>query len=300
MKNNISSVSHSELPLKTDSANLFLEIMSVISVFLFTITLVGFFMVNSLVSNWDRGIVNGFTVQILSDDNISSEDNDTRVNKVLSFFENLSLVEKVSVVSDKQISKLMSPWLGNNVEIANLPMPKLIDVRLKASSMADFDKIAKDLHKLAPYCSINSHQTWLNKLIVFAKSVKMLALCILLMVLFISLFSIFYATKTSLGIYKNIIEILHVMGATDDYIAKQYARRGFFIGLISGIVGVAFASLSLWLISNVGSALKGGIFDKATLEFYDFLYIASLPMFTALIAMFTSYYTVKKVLGKIM
>ena len=95
MKNNISSVSHSELPLKNDSSNLFLEIMCVISVFLFTITLVGFFMVNSLVANWDKGIVNGFTVQILSDDTVSSEDNDTRVNKVLSFFENLSLVEKV-------------------------------------------------------------------------------------------------------------------------------------------------------------------------------------------------------------
>ncbi len=299
MQSNISSVAHSEIPLKSDSANLFLEIMSVIAVFLFTITLSGFFMVNSLVANWDKGIVNGFTVQVMIEGRVNNE-NDLRVNKVLSFFENLSEVEKVSVVSDKHIIKLMKPWLGDNIEIADLPMPKLIDVRLKDSSIQNFDKIAKDLHKVAPYSSINSHQIWLHKLIIFAKSVKMLALSILLMVLFICLFSVFYATKTSLGIYQNIIEILHIMGATDNYIAKQYARRGFFIGLISGIVGVVLAIFSLWLISNMGAPLKGGIFDKLTLAVSAKLYICSIPMVTALISMYTSYITVKKVLGKIM
>ena len=73
MKNKIISNSHSELPFKKDGANLFLEIMSTISVFLFTITLSGFFMINSLVTSWDKGIVNGFTVQVMEDEKASGE-----------------------------------------------------------------------------------------------------------------------------------------------------------------------------------------------------------------------------------
>ena len=90
------------------------------------------------------------------------------------------------------------------------------------------------------------------------------------------------------------------MGATDDYVAKQYARRGFFIGLVSGIIGVLVAACALWIISDVSADLKGGIFDKAALGYTDVLYIMTIPMITAMISMFTSYYTVRKTLGKIM
>lgn len=301
MKNKIKTNSHSELPFNKDGANVFLEIMSTISVFLFTITLAGFFMINSLVSTWDKGIVNGVTVQVMPDENnLDADELNARINKVVNFFENLKGVDKVRIVSDKQVSKLMSPWLGNNVDIQALPMPKLIDVRLTDYSASDFDAIAKELYQVAPYTSINVHQVWLNKLIAFAKSVKLLALSVLILVLSICSFSIFYATKTSLGIHRDIIEILHIMGATDDYIAKQYARRGFFIGLLSGVVGVALSFVAFWFIAGVASGLKGGILDKASLDFVSILYICSIPMWTAMISMCTSYYTVRKTLGKIM
>ena len=300
MKNKIISNSHSELPFKKDGANLFLEIMSTISVFLFTITLSGFFMINSLVTSWDKGIVNGFTVQVMEDEKASGEPSEVRLNKVVNFFEQVENVQKVRVISDKKVAKLMRPWLGDNIDISVLPMPELIEVRVKDSSSFDFDKVAKELSKIAPYTSINAHQIWLNKLIIFAKSVKMLALSVLFLVFMICSFSIFYATKTSLGIHQNVFEILHIMGATDDYVAKQYARRGFFIGLVSGIIGVLVAACALWIISDVSADLKGGIFDKAALGYTDVLYIMTIPMITAMISMFTSYYTVRKTLGKIM
>ena len=300
MKNKIIYNSRAELPFKKDGANLFLEIISIISVFLFTITLAGFFMINSLVNSWDKGIVNGFTVQVTDEKTTDETQADVRLNKVINFFEQIENVEKVRLVSDKKIAKLMRPWLGDSVDVSVLPMPKLIEVKVKANSSFNFDKVAKDLSKVAPYTSINAHQVWLNKLIVFAKSVKALAFSILLLVLIICSFSIFYATKTSLGIHQNIIEILHIMGATDDYIAKQYARRGFFIGFVSGLIGVLAGGAVLWFMADVAAGLKGGIFDKASLDTVSVMYILTLPMITALISMFTSYYTVRKTLGKIM
>ena len=301
MKNKLNVKPHSELPLQKDGANLFLEIMTSISVFLFTITLAGYFMVGSLVADWNKGIVNGFTVQIMPESKVlDKQAQDLRLNKVVDFFEKLPEVKKVSIVKDKQMKRLLSPWLGNELDLSSLPVPQLLDIRLKEGTDFDFSRVAKDLSEVASYTSINSHQIWLNRLIKFASTIKMLALSVLLMVLTISAFSIFYATKTSLGIHRDIIEILHIMGAKDDYIAKQYARRSFFIGLLSGIIGVIFGALALWFISTVAIGLKGGILDKAVLDFKAWSVIFSLPMLTAIISMFTGYYTVKRTLGKIM
>jgi cell division transport system permease protein len=194
----------------------------------------------------------------------------------------------------------MAPWLGTDININDLPIPKLIEVRAKKGHNTDFDKISQELSEIAPYTTTNSHQLWLKKLINFAQSVKILALSVLLTVLTISSFSIFYATKTSLGIHQNIIEILHIMGATDDYIAKQYARRSFFIGLFSGIIGTLLGAAGLWFVSSFATYLKGGIFDKAALDLSAILCISSTPMITAIISMCTAYITVRKTLGKIM
>ena len=301
MKNKLNAKPHSELPLQKDGANLFLEIMTTISVFLFTITLAGYFMVGTLVADWNKGIVDGFTVQIMPDNKVTDkQEQNLRVNKVVDFFEKLPEVKKVSVVKDKQIKRLLSPWLGSDMDISSLPIPQLLDIRLKNGTNFDFNKVAKELSAVASYTSINSHQIWLNKLVKFASTIKVLACSVLLMMLTISSFSIFYATKTSLGIHRDIIEILHIMGAKDEYIAKQYARRSFLIGLLSGIVGVALGAAALWFISGVAISLKGGILDKAALDVNAWISIFLIPILTAIISMFTGYFTVKRTLGKIM
>ena len=63
---------------------------------------------------------------------------------------------------------------------------------------------------------------------------------------------------------------------------------------------MALSFVAFWFIAGVASGLKGGILDKASLDFVSILYICSIPMWTAMISMCTSYYTVRKTLGKIM
>ena len=298
MKNKIMKHTQSELPFKNDESNLFLEVITTTSVFLMSITLAVFFMTSSLVDSWDKGIVNGLTIQVTPDSN--QDETELRVNKVVNFFEQYTSSDNIKIINDKKIQKLMSPWLGSDFEINSLPIPKLVEVRINSGNNLDFETIAQNLSETAPYTTINSHQVWLKKLINFAHSVKILSFSILLTVLSISLLSIFYATKTSLGIHQSIIEILHVMGATDDYIAKQYARRSFFIGLFSGIIGILLGAAGLWFVSSFATHLKGGIFDKASLDLPAILYIASVPMLTAIVSMSMAYITVRKTLGKIL
>lgn len=301
MKYNLRLGRHSELPLKEDRSNIFLEVSTGVAVFLFSIALAAYFVISSVIETWNKNIVDGLTVQIMPSAEVLTEDeNSLRINKVIAYFENLQGVRKVTLVSDQKIQKLMAPWLGENADLKSIPIPQLLDVKLENGRTFDYKAAMINLKEIAPYASIDNHGIWLKQLIKTAASLKALSLFILILVLTIALCSLFYALKTSLRVHQSIVEILHIMGATDDYIAKQYAARAFNIGLISGIVGIIFTFIVLFVISNLSSGLETGLIHSASLSFGHRLFLMTIPVWSAILSMVMAFGFVKRTLGKMM
>lgn len=298
------STKHRELPLSKDSSNLFLKIMISISVFLFAVTLAGVLSVNSMLVNWNYSILGSLTVQIIpmnsTDRQKAMEETLEQQQKVVALMEAMPEVERVVPLSDKQLQKLLNPWLGDDVNIADLPMPRLVDVKLKKGVDIDYDMLAEKLVTIAPQASLDNHKLWLNKLINLASGLKMLALSVLLLVVGVTSGAIFYTTQTSLGLHKDVIEILHLMGAKDTYIAQQYAFRTAWLGFVGGVIGVLIAVPTILLIARMAQQIEGGIINEMTLSSQGWMMIVSLPLFSALIAMQTAYYTVKHTLERMM
>lgn len=301
MNNNWKRRYHSELPLEEGRANLFLEIMTAVMVFLFSVTLAGYMVINSMTKSWQNGISGSLTVQIMpAAESLTEQEKSLRLNKVITFFENYPQVEKVVLMSQKQKERLISPWLGNEIDVETLPVPELLDVTLKDESNFDYDKAASALQELAPYASIDNHNVWLHRLLDLVAVIQKLALSVLIMVLAASVFSIFYAACTSLGIHREIIEILHIMGAKDDYIAKQYARRGFRIGLLSGGVGTLLTLAAFGWLHHAAMYLDGGVLAAAAMPAVGWVWIVLLPVGAAVLSMLTSYWAVIRTLRKIL
>lgn len=301
MKTKWFGFNRSELPLQHDKANLFLQISTAISVFLFVITLAAYFMISSVILSWNKNIIDGLTVQIMpSTGTLSTEENTMRINKVIMCVEGWSGVDRVRLVSDQKIKKLMSPWLGSDADINALPLPKLLDVRLKNGKTFDYAAAKESLADVAPYASIDNHGIWLKKLIKSARSLKVLSLFILALVLTASVFSLFYAVGTSLRVHQHIIEILHIMGATDGYIAKQYAHISFVITFISALVGTIIAVVALFAVSMLSAGLESGLIGAASLTGTHWFVLCLMPLLTAVISTGMSYLCVKRTLGKML
>ncbi len=298
------SLRHRELPLSKDSSNLFLKIMISIAVFLFAVTLAGVLSVNSMLINWNSSILGSLTVQIIpmnsADRQKSMEETLVQQQKVVAMLEAMPEVKRVAALNDGQLQKLLNPWLGDGIDIADLPMPRLIDVKLKKGAEIDYDVLAEKLATIAPQASLDNHKLWLNKLINLASGLKMLALSVLLLVVGVTSGAIFYTTQTSLGLHKDVIEILHLMGAKDTYIAQQYAFRTAWLGFVGGIIGVIVAVPTILLIARMAEQIQGGIINEMSLSPQGWLAIVSLPLFSSLIAMQTAYYTVKHTLERMM
>lgn len=293
-----------ELPLSKDSSNLFLKVMISISVFLFSVTLAGVLSINSMLVNWNSSILGSLTVQIIPENSVDKEKarNETIIQeqRTVAMLEAMPEVQKVTPLTDEQLQRLLKPWLGDDINTSDLPIPRLIDVRLKPGADVDFNILAQKLAHIAPQASLDNHKLWLNKLINFAAGLKMLALAVLMLVVCVTSGAIFYTTQTSLGLHKDVIEILHLMGAKDTYIAQQYAVRTAWLGGIGGVIGVAVSIPVIFLIAHLAQQIEGGIINEANLSTGAWIIILSLPLFSSLVAMQTAYYTVKRTLERMM
>ena len=163
---------HRELPLSTDSSNLFLKVMISIAVFLFAVTLAGVLSINSMLVNWNSSILGSLTVQIIPVNGVDKlkAKNETLIQeqRAAAMLEAMPEVQKVTPLNDGQLERLLKPWLGDDVDLSNLPMPRLIDVKLKKDAEINFMSLAEKLATVAPQASLDNHKLWLNKLINFA------------------------------------------------------------------------------------------------------------------------------------
>ena len=205
----------------------------------------------------------------------------------LGEYEGLKLAE-VEFPSEEAAHAFVPPeWFGREVTFTG---------EYQNSRLA----LAEKLATVAPQASLDNHKLWLNKLINFASGLKMLALSVLALVIGITSGAIFYSTQTSLGLHKDIIEILHLLGAKDTYIAQQYAAKTAVLGFWGGLIGVVFAVPTIFVIAHLAQQIEGGIINEARLSWGAWTVIFSLPLFSMLVAMQTAYYTVKRTLEKMM
>lgn len=304
MANDIISSRKQEVPLQDDNSNVFLQVMVCIAVFLFGVTLAGVLSVNAMLNAWNESILGALTVQVMpvveSNQDAAAAEVLRQQSKAVEFLNQWPGIEKATPLTDKQLKRLIQPWLGDGIEISDLPLPRLIDVKIKKKMTVNFAKLAEKLAETAPLASIDDHKLWLDKLIKFADSLRLLAMVVLVLVVVVTSGAIFYCTQTSLGLHKYVIEILHLMGAKDTYVAQQYARKTAFLGFMGGLYGLLLAVPTIFIIANLAKQIEGGIVSETSLSFYDWGIIFSLPLFSALMAMGTAYYTVKHTLVKFM
>lgn len=291
-----------EIPSEDGDSPVFMAVLTSIYMYLFIIMLAIFMAINAMASSWEKDIAGAITVQItpIEDQNkhIDAAKTQEQLNKVQQFIEQVAGVADVRVLDEQAVQRLMSPWIGSKVDLSTLPIPQLLDVRLKPDAELNYDEITRGLKLLTPNASIDNHRLWLNRLIKFATSLKTIALAILLMVVAICAFSIYYSARTSLNINIESVKILHIIGAKDDFIAKLYAFDYAKIGLLSGIIGLMAAVPCIILVGKYGMSTGSGLLNGASLSNFAWILIILTPLFALAYSMITSYWTVRKTLEK--
>lgn len=290
----------SDLQLERDSLGRFLPWLIAFMVYLSILAMAGTLSLDSLADRWSSGLKGTLTVQVPPLQSGKAALEEARLQSVLAVLKKTPGVARAEVLAEKRMLALLEPWLGAGAVAGDLPLPRLIDVELETGAALDVAALQQRLGAIAAGTLIDDHGVWLQRLLDLIQTVQGLAVAMLGLIGLATVGTVIFTTRTGLAIHQEAIEVLHLIGAHDTYIARQFASRALVLGIKGGLIGLIAALPTLWAIGYLAGSLQSQLLPDLSLPLTSWLIVLSLPLAVALVAMLTARLTVMKTLRKML
>ena len=286
-----------DLPLAEDSTGRFLVWIMAVMIYLAIVALAGSMVLAGMAGRWESGLTGRLTVQIAPLPEASVAPLAQRTEVTLALLRSTPGIQRAEPVGAAAAHKLLEPWLGNAL-LDDLPLPALIDVEVGPGSALDAPALAERLAGAVPGARLDNHAAWLADLRVLAHTAQLVALAVVLLVGGAAVASVVFAVRTGLAIHSPVVELLHIMGATDAYVARQFQTHVAGLALRGGAVGLGLAALTLLALRLAAGDTPVGLMPDMTLGLREWLALIAVPLVAALLAVVTARWTVLRVLTR--
>ena len=266
-----------------------LTIIIAIMSFLASLTVGGVGVIRDAAANWQSQVLREVTIQIIPGE---GRDIAASVEKAVEIARATPGVANATAYSDADIMRLLEPWLGKNIALEELPAPRLVVVKIAPGKTPDLAQLGSRLATDVPGASLDDHRAWLDRLKITGDALAGFGLAILTLVLLATALSVLFATRGAVAGNNDVVEVLHVVGARDGYIARAFGRRFLGLGLRGGLAGGAVAmvlfALADWSGGDEGDILLG----RLDMTVGSYLGILAVAVFIAALTAVTSRLTV--------
>ncbi|MDB5410369.1 MAG: hypothetical protein JWL84_5281 [Rhodospirillales bacterium] len=281
--------------LERDGSGRFLPWMIALMVYLAAIALAGMVALHGAVSRWDSALVGTLTVQLPTESAGALE-------KVLIQLRATPGVRSATPLDDAANAALLKPWLGDAVAVDELALPRLVDVRVDPAIPVDRGALEERLKSVAPGARVEDNRRWLDRVFDTVLAVEIVAGAIVALIAIATIISIVFATRTGLAIHHGTVEVLHLIGAHDGYIADQFQWQALRLGLRGGVIGLVPAVLTLLALGAIAGPASFGAGVDALPRFalgpFGWLLLLLLPPAAGLTALATARITVLRGLAR--
>lgn len=287
-----------ELGLRRALADRLLPSLVGAMAFLASLALAGVVGAEALARHWRLGAGGMLTVQV------PDPEAGTRVRDVLAALRGTAGVASARALDAGEMEALLRPWLGAGGARVALPMPAVVEVRVAAGAELDAGLGAR-LAAVAPGTLAEGNGAWLQRLGVLARSVQACAAFAMALVGFVAVAVVMVATRAGLATRRDAIEIVHGLGATDGFIAGQFARRATALAGGGALVGAALAIPVLAGLGSLAAPFLGGADGgggRMGLEAWPspvWLAVPALPAVAAGLGWVTAQWTVRRWLRRL-
>ena len=159
--------------------------------------------------------------------------------------ETLSGVEGVTeavALEKEKAEALIAPWLDDPEVLADLPVPRLVTVELDRRAPASTEAMTAALKARGQDATVDDHSTWMKEIKSAAGLTRWAAFGVFLLIAMATAAAIAFATRAGLAARRDIVEVLHLSGATDGFIARLFQVRFARMAALGGLAGAAGAA----------------------------------------------------------
>lgn len=262
--------------------------------FLACLSLAAVLLIAAATSKWTNDLQTGLTVQVKGPD---AETIAGDVAAAARALEQVDGVVSVRALTPEESARLLEPWLGKGNVGAYLNVPGLVEVEVTPERRRDLAPLRSAVARAAPGAEIDDHSAWHERLTSAARSGVVLALIVFVLIMAAACAIAVFAARAGLAANREIVALLHLVGATDAFVADQVQRRFFVIGSRGALAGFAAAALAL---AAVGLAARPGIsiLPEVRLDWTAFAILLSVPIALCLAAAVAARIAVLRTLEK--
>lgn len=230
----------------------------------------------------------GVTVQVVS---AAPAERNRQALAALATLRGAPGVVSARVVPQEELNALVEPWLGTRPgdDVEALPIPALLDVRL--SGHATPDRIAAlraRVARNAPAARVDAQAGWLTPVFSAIHALQWLAGGLIALLALATVAAVLLASRNALGNHRDTIEIVHMLGGTDNQIARIFQRSMAMDAAAGGIVGLLVGLIVVVLLGRQFAALGSGMTTSAGLLWSDWIVIAAIPLAGVALAVVTA------------
>ena len=267
--------------------------------YLACLMLAGALLLSVLLEQWTSDMTGTVTVQVMPMEGESQEAMEDRVDKLVRLLQRSQGVAAARSIPLPEIAALLEPWLGAGAALDELPLPRLIDVTFDEASPASLEVLRTMLSNADPGAVLDDHGIWQEQLAGLIGALGAVAGFIVVLVAVATVGIVIFATRSGMAAHQDVIEVLHLIGARDVFIARQFQNLALSQGFRGGLIGIALGAATLWSLSRAAAHLDTSMLPPVSLLAWHWGLLAALPLATALIANWTAKRTVVRSLRKL-
>lgn len=275
-------------------------------VFFMTLALAVNIVLASITDNWVASLSGSVTVELQpplppeGTDKISEEqqkDFDTLADKIAALGGTHPAVATGRVLERAEVLALIEPWLGSSMP-ANLPLPALVD--LKLAPEADVAALRAAVLEIAPKATVDTHDETLKDVSTLVNTARLFVLLLSGVIMLLAIFAISGMVRAKLAIHHQEVETLHLIGAHDEYIARQFRHHTLKGTLKGAVIGVAAMVATLFVIGHTTRTIDSSLLPDLDVLPIEWVGLLLSPILAgALIAHMTAQRTVMQALKRL-
>ncbi len=252
--------------------------------------------VRQMANDYAKDLSGAVTVQIKPSD---VSEPDQQMERVLDVLNATAGLYDITPLSAADSASLVEPYIGRGNLPPDVALPQIVDVRLDDSVVPDLESLGEKLSREVPGATLNDHSRWKSRLLAFSISLQAMSLAALVLILFAAIAIVAFATRAAMAANQDIVEVLHLTGAQDKFIAAEFQGHFVRLGLWAGLTGAICAGLTL---AFAGQMVIGSDYfiPGLSLGLYAYGALIFVPLISALVAMITARVTALSVVRRIL
>ena len=247
--------------------------------FLACVTALGVIAADRAASGWTRQLSAEATVIVRPR---PGETPDSAAAKAAEALAGVNGVTEARALEPQKAYDLVRPWLGDVADVEDQPRHRQVAVSLDARAPATAHALETALKAQGLDAIVDDHSLWLKDVRRSAGVARGMGTVVFLLIAGAAAAVIAFATRAGLAAQRDVVEVLHLTGAEDSFIARLFQLRFARVAAVAGLIGAGGAILSGAILRLLGGSQ--GLTPALPIAWADLVAVLPCPLLAAAVA----------------